>query len=267
MPSTFTWPQIKRPPFPPISDPSVLEECRSGLYTMTPGVSLTIPAHNEALNIAAVVHGARDALASFATEYEIVLVDDASTDGTADAARAALGEDASRLRVVTHDRQRGYAVTVCDGLRASRGRLLAFMDGDGQFDARDLGTLLTRSAHADLVAGCRARRADPWYRSLVGRVYNAVVRLAFGLRWRDFDCGLKVIRREAYQAVSPIHATSAVFNPEIFFDLFRFPLAQNSPPLDDRLQRFENLSPARSASKASTPHHSILPRLTSLPKR
>jgi 4-amino-4-deoxy-L-arabinose transferase-like glycosyltransferase len=198
---------------------------------MTPEVSLTIPAHNEAPNIAAVVHGARDALASFATEYEIVLVDDASTDGTAEAARAALGEDASHLRVVTHDRQRGYAVTVCDGLRASRGRLLAFMDGDGQFDARDLGRLLTRSAHADLVAGCRARRADPWYRSVVGRVYNAVVRLAFGVRWRDVDCGLKVIRRNAHEAMSPIHATSAVFNPEMFFKAQRLGLRIEQLPV------------------------------------
>jgi 4-amino-4-deoxy-L-arabinose transferase-like glycosyltransferase len=204
---------------------------------VTPEVSLTIPAHNEALNIGAVMLGARDVLASFAGEYEIVLVDDASTDGTADAARAALGDEASRLRVITHNRQRGYAVAVCDGLRASRGRLLAFMDGDGQFDARDLSTLLARSPQADLVAGCRARRADPWYRSVVGGVYNRVVRLAFGLRWRDVDCGLKVMRRDAYEAVSPIHATSAVFNPEIFFKAQRLGLRIEQLPVTHLLRR------------------------------
>ena len=201
------------------------------MTTVTPEVSLTIPAHDEALNIGDVVRDARDVLASYATEYEIVLVDDASTDGTADAARAALGDDASRLTVITHDRQRGYAVTVCDGLRASRGRRLAFMDGDGQFDARDLATLLARSADADLVAGRRARRADPWYRSVVGRVYNTVVRLAFRVRWRDVDCGLKVLDRHAYDAVSPIHATSAVFNAEIFFKAQRLGLRIEQLPV------------------------------------
>jgi len=188
-----------------------------------PAVSLTIPAHNESANIAAVVRGARDVLAVRGT-YEIVLVDDASHDGTAETARRALGPDAAWLRVVRHDRQRGYAVTVCDGLRASRGNALAFMDGDGQFDPSDIGTLLDHMGDADLVAGYRRRRADPWYRSAVAGVYRAVVRVAFGVRERDCDCGLKVMRRGAYEAMAPVHATSAVFNPELYFKARRLGL-------------------------------------------
>ncbi len=167
------------------------------------------------------MQGAREALAGFDADWEIVLVDDGSSDGTVDAARTALGDDASRLHAVRHDAKRGYAATVCDGLRASRGRYLAFMDGDGQFDPHDLAMLLGRTAQADLVAGIRARRADPWHRSFVSGVYNRVVRVAFGIRERDFDCGLKVMSRELYAAVSPIHARSAVFNPEIFFKAHR----------------------------------------------
>jgi dolichol-phosphate mannosyltransferase len=184
-------------------------------------VSLTIPAHNEAENIGRVLRDAMQVLAQGGRTYEIVLVDDASQDDTVGAARAAMGEDARNLTVVTHKGQRGYAITVCDGLRSSRGRVLAFMDGDGQFDPQDLGRLIARLETADFVAGIRKRRADPWYRSLVSGVYNRVVRLSFGIRERDFDCGLKTFTREVWTGVSPIQARSAVFNPEMFFKAHR----------------------------------------------
>ncbi len=184
-------------------------------------VSLTIPAHNEAENIGRVLKDVMPVLAEGGRSYEIVLVDDGSRDDTAGAARAAMGEAARNLTVVTHRQQLGYAVTVCDGLRASRGRILAFMDGDGQFDPPDLGRVIAALDHADMIAGIRVRRADPWYRSFVSGVYNRVVRVAFGIHELDFDCGLKAFTRELWDAVTPIRARSAVFNPEIFFKAHR----------------------------------------------
>jgi dolichol-phosphate mannosyltransferase len=195
-------------------------------------VSLTIPAHNEAENIGRVLRDAMQVLAEGGRTYEIVLVDDASQDDTVGAARAAMGEDARNLTVVTHKGQRGYAITVCDGLRSSRGRVLAFMDGDGQFDPQDLGRLIARLGTADFVAGIRRRRADPWYRSLVSGVYNRVVRLSFGIRERDFDCGLKAFTRAVWTGVSPIQARSAVFNPEMFFKAHRLGFRVVQVPVD-----------------------------------
>jgi dolichol-phosphate mannosyltransferase len=184
-------------------------------------VSLTIPAHNEAENIGRVLHDVVAVLAQGGRTYEIVLVDDASHDDTAGVARTAMGDAARNLTVVTHKQQRGYAVTVCDGLRASRGKILAFMDGDGQFDPQDLAAVIGGLDHSDMVAGIRNRRADPWYRSFVSGVYNRVVRMAFGIREQDFDCGLKAFTREVWSSVTPIRARSAVFNPEIFFKAHR----------------------------------------------
>jgi dolichol-phosphate mannosyltransferase len=184
-------------------------------------VSLTIPAHNEAENIGRVLQDVMQVLADGGRTYEIVLVDDASDDDTVGAARTAMGGEAANLTVVTHRQQRGYAITVCDGLRASRGKVLAFMDGDGQFDPHDLGRVIAGLDQADMVAGIRKRRADPWYRSFVSGVYNRVVRLTFGIRERDFDCGLKAFTRALWNAVTPIRARSAVFNPEIFFKAHR----------------------------------------------
>lgn len=182
-----------------------------------PDLSLVVPAHNEADNIAAVLTSASDVVAPRYAWYELVLVDDASSDGTAEAARLALGEDARRLVVIRHEQQRGYAATVTDGLRAGRGRLLAFMDGDRQFDAHDLGRLLDAIPPADMVAGIRAERADPWHRSVVSGVMNILVRTLYGLRRRDVDCGLKVFRREVFERASPLLARSALFNTEMFF--------------------------------------------------
>ncbi len=180
-----------------------------------PRLSLVIPAHNEEPNIGRVVSAVQDALAG--ENFEVVLVDDGSDDATVATARAALGADASRLHVVSHAQKSGYAKTVCDGLRAARGSILAFMDGDGQFDPRDLILLLARLDSADLVAGYRKHRADPWHRSVVSHAMNLLVRVLYGVRQRDVDCGLKVMRREVFEAASPILARSALFNTEIYF--------------------------------------------------
>lgn len=184
-----------------------------------PDLSLVIPVHNEAENIANVVTDARDVLAARFADWEIVLVDDGSVDDSVAVARAALGEDAGRLVAVRHETKRGYGATITDGLKSSRGRILAFMDGDRQFDARDLGVLLDRLDETDdaMVAGIRADRADPWHRSVVSGVMNRLVRLLYGIRRRDVDCGLKVFRREFYVQASPLLAHSALFNTELFF--------------------------------------------------
>ena len=208
-------------------------------------ISLVIPAHNEAENIATVVRAAASVLAEITGEYEIIVVDDASTDGTGQIARRALGGGDTRVRVFTHQRQRGYAVTVCDGLRAARGAILAFMDGDRQFDPRELGRLVGLLDGADMVAGYRAHRADPWHRSLVSGVYNRLVRFGFGLRFRDFDCGLKVFRREVFDAAQPLIARSAAFNPEIVLKARRAGFTVVQTPVSHYMRRAGRRSGAR----------------------
>lgn len=180
-------------------------------------LSLVIPAHNERDSIGRMIRESRSVLPALARDFQIVVVDDGSTDGTAEVARAAMEGDENRLRLIRHERRSGALVSVADGLRAADGDYVAHIDGDGQFRVQDLELLAREVGHADLVGGRRKSRADPWFRSIISGVFNLGVRLLYGLPYRDMDCGLKLIRRSALERMSPLIGRSACLNAEIYF--------------------------------------------------
>ena len=194
-------------------------------------LSLVIPAHNESENMAKVIRASIEALVALVPEWEIVLVDDGSTDETVTAAREAMGDQASRLRVIAHAHKLGYGVTVADGLRASTGDYVAFMDGDGQFDPADIRSLAAMMTTADLAAGWRRHRADPRYRLVIAGVFNFLVRLLYGVRVRDIDCGLKLMHRRVLDAAAPLLARSALLNTELYFKAQRSGLRISQVPV------------------------------------
>jgi glycosyltransferase involved in cell wall biosynthesis len=179
-------------------------------------LALVIPAHNESANIARVISGCRQVLPALARDWQIILVDDGSSDGTATVAADSVG-DPARLRVIRHDRKLGYGITVADGLRAAGSDYIGFMDGDGQFDPADLERLATLMQGADLVAGWRKHRADPRYRLVIAGVFNVLVRILYQIQFRDLDCGLKLMRHGVLEAAAPIMARSALLNTELYF--------------------------------------------------
>jgi glycosyltransferase involved in cell wall biosynthesis len=194
-------------------------------------LTLVIPVHNEAANMPRVVGNSVLTLAQLASAWEIVLVDDGSTDETVAAARRAMGDQASRLRVIAHAHKLGYGVTVADGLRAAKSDYVAFMDGDGQFDPADIKALAALMATADLAAGWRRRRADPRYRLVIAGVFNFLVRLLYGVRARDIDCGLKLMHRTVLDAAAPLLARSALLNTELYFKAQRSGLRVSQVPV------------------------------------
>jgi glycosyltransferase involved in cell wall biosynthesis len=173
-----------------------------------PELSYFFPAHNEALNIELLVAEALEALPRLAHRFEIIAVDDGSTDETPQLADRLATDHPGVVRVVHHTVNQGYGAALKSGFRASRFPLVAFTDGDRQFRVADLGRLLDRMAQAtgsgvapDVVAGYRIRRADPRVRLAYARVYRGCLRLLFGLRLRDIDCACKLFRREALEGV------------------------------------------------------------------
>jgi dolichol-phosphate mannosyltransferase len=165
-------------------------------------LSLVLPAYNEEAGIGQAVAEADDALAALTADYEILVVDDGSRDGTAAAVEALLRER-SRVRLLRHDHNRGYGAALRTGFEAARFERVAFTDADCQFHLEDLGRLLPHSERCPVVAGYREGRQDPWRRRFLSRGYNLLVRALLGTRVRDCDCALKVFRRDALSGLLP----------------------------------------------------------------
>lgn len=172
---------------------------------MTPAISLVIPLYNEAGNILPLVGSAVAVLAELGRDYEIILVNDGSTDGTADeiAAAAARWPKCRELRL---PRNSGQALALLAGLRAARGDFLAMMDGDGQNDPRDLPALLAlvESGQVDLACGWRVDRHDSTLRQIMSRIANGVRSRFLGDGVHDSGCQLRVMRREVREAFYPM---------------------------------------------------------------
>jgi len=138
---------------------------------------------------------ARRTLRQLTDDYEIVVVDDGSRDGTG-AILDELGELVRELRVIHHEENRGYGAALRSGFRAATKDLVFYTDGDAQFDPRELPALVEAlGPGVDYVSGYRKHRADPPLRVLVGNPYHRFVRSAFGLELRDIDCDFRLFRR------------------------------------------------------------------------
>ena len=176
-------------------------------------LSVVIPAHNEAENVGPLVREIVAALAGSAArgagvgagaaDYEIVLVDDGSTDATFERAEA-LVREVPRLVIARHERSRGQSFAIVTGVRSARGAWIATLDGDGQNDPADIPKLLAvrakeRAAGGPLlVAGYRKKRRDTWTKRVSSRVANAVRGRMLKDRTPDTGCGLKLFEREAF---------------------------------------------------------------------
>lgn len=165
-------------------------------------LSLVIPAYNEEATIAQAVQEADDALATIAHDYEVVVVDDGSSDGTA-AVVAGLARQRCRVKLLRHDGNQGYGAALRTGFAAARCDLVAFTDADCQFDLADLGILAPLCEQAHVSVGFRVKRQDSPKRLFYSWGYNVLVRALLGTRVRDCDCALKVFRREALAKLLP----------------------------------------------------------------
>jgi dolichol-phosphate mannosyltransferase len=160
-------------------------------------LSVVIPVHNEADNLAALIAEIAAALDG-RIDYELVYVDDGSTDGTA-AALGALKPTQRRLRVVRHRARCGQSAAIATGVKAARAPWIATLDGDGQNDPADIPRLwaLRREAPV-MIAGERTKRRDPWSKRIASRWANRVRARLLRDHTRDTGCGLKLFPRALF---------------------------------------------------------------------
>lgn len=168
-----------------------------------PEISVVIPFYNEEEVVVSVVEEVLVALRTLGLRYEVLAVDDGSSDHTGELLDEAARRDAG-LRVLHQRPNRGQAAALYRGLRAARASIVATMDGDGQNDPADLSALLPLLAQADMVVGIRATRNDSWLRRRMSRLANAVRGRVLRDHMRDSGCALKVFRREVVDAFIPI---------------------------------------------------------------
>lgn len=176
-------------------------------------LSVVLPAHNECDNLPAVVARAEEVLPELVCDYELVIVDDGSRDGTTELADG-LARRNRRIQVVHHPVNRGYGAALTSGFAAARGDYIMFMDADRQFDIADLSLLGPFVGKYDIVAGYRIDRQDARHRILYAHLFKVAMRLLFGIRLRDIDCAFKVFRADLLKEAR-LESPGALINTEI----------------------------------------------------
>jgi len=174
-------------------------------------VAIVMPAYNEEASVAQAVRESLRILSQSVLDYEVIVVDDASTDRTA-AIVSALAIEDDHVRLLDAGRNIGANAAALLGMRAARSEACFFIASDLQIHPDQLLRCLPVLAHADYVCTWRRPRCDPWHRRWMARVYNDVVRFLLGLPTHDVDSGI-LVRKEVIAAVASQIRCSSDFIP------------------------------------------------------
>jgi len=165
------------------------------------GLSVFFPAYNDSGTIASLVISAVRTAQRLTHDFEVIVVNDGSSDNTAEILDD-LAAKYPELRVIHHERNRGYGGALRTGFAAATRELIFYTDGDAQYDPSEMELLWERlEDDVDLVNGYKISRSDPLHRIVIGRIYHHTVKLLFGLKVRDVDCDFRMMRREIFDGV------------------------------------------------------------------
>lgn len=180
-----------------------------------PELSMFFPFWNEEKNIEKVVTDAVPVAKQVAQKWEIIMVDDGSSDATLEKANKLAKTDSQHLRVISHQPNRGYGAALKSGLEGARYNLVVFTDGDAQFDFSEINRFLEKIATADIVIGSRMKRVDHPFRHLLMNLLKIWDFVFFGFYFKDIDCGFKLFKRSALKKIMPLQSEGAMITTEI----------------------------------------------------
>jgi glycosyltransferase involved in cell wall biosynthesis len=176
-------------------------------------VSVFFPCYNEQENVGRTVENALVVLEKLDADFEVIIVDDGSSDETGRIADEIARRD-GRVKVVHHAHNLGYGAALQSGFKAASKELVFYTDGDGQFDVKEMPPLLGLMERYDIVSCYRLNRRDSLVRKINGWAWTKLVCLLFGLKVRDIDCAFKLYKRAIFDHVE-MSSTGALIDAEI----------------------------------------------------
>jgi glycosyltransferase involved in cell wall biosynthesis len=176
-------------------------------------ISVFFPCYNEQENVGRTVEKALDVLEKLNADFEVIIVDDGSSDNTGRIADE-LSARHGRIKVVHHRGNLGYGAALQSGFKAATKELVFYTDGDGQFDINEMPPLLSLMEQYDIVSCYRLNRQDSIIRKINGWCWTKLVCLLFGMKIRDIDCAFKLYKREIFDKIE-LSSKGALIDAEI----------------------------------------------------
>lgn len=177
-------------------------------------LSIFFPFWNEEKNIEKVVINAIPIAEKYAKKWEILLVDDGSSDDTLKICNN-LAKTNSNLKVIIHKPNRGYGAALREGFENAKYKIIVFNDGDAQFDISQLDRFLNKIDDSDIVIGYREKRQDHPFRHLLMNLLKIWDLIFFGFYFRDIDCGFKMFKKDSLNKIMPFKSEGAMITTEI----------------------------------------------------
>ena len=179
------------------------------------GLSVILPAFNEAENINQMVQDCLKYLRKIKDNHEIIIVNDGSKDNTGILAKK-IAQKYKNIRIINHKKNKGYGQALASGFKAAKFDYIFFTDSDRQFhlDALDIMYPVAKTGVVDLTIGYRLKRRDKFFRKLLSWGYNTLVGFLFDLSVKDIDCAFKLFKKTIFEKIK-IESAGFFFNTEI----------------------------------------------------
>lgn len=178
-------------------------------------LSIFFPFWNEEKNVESVVKKAIPIAKEKAKVWEILMIDDGSSDKTFSICKRLALSDPQHLRAISHQPNRGYGAALREGFDNVAYDFVVFNDGDGQFDFSEIDKFIRKIKHADIVIGFRKKRRDHPIRRMLMWLLKIWDFIFFGFYFKDIDCGFKLFRKNALSKISPLKSEGAMITTEI----------------------------------------------------
>ncbi|MCG3178974.1 MAG: Undecaprenyl-phosphate 4-deoxy-4-formamido-L-arabinose transferase [Phycisphaerae bacterium] len=182
-------------------------------------LSIFFPAYNEEANLPTLIERTLAAVRPLTDDFEIIIVNDGSSDRTQEVAEA-IAREHPQVRPVRHEVNKGYGGALITGFESATRDAVFFSDSDNQFDLAEIAKFWELIGRHDAVIGYRIKRADPFMRKVNAFCWGRLIRVLFGFKVRDLDCAFKMFRRGALEGIS-LGSRGATITVELMARLHR----------------------------------------------